>query len=351
MAEKNKPLVLVTGGSGYIAVHIILRLLRDNYRVRATLRTMNRQDEVKAMLMSGGLTDLEGLSFIQTDLSSDHNWDEAVKGAEYVIHVASPTPNKVYRDENEMIIPARDGVLRVLRAARDAGVKRVVLTSAFGAIGVGHTNHKGPFTEKDWSNTDANIHPYQKSKTIAEKAAWAFIRQEGNGLELATVNPVGVMGPILGSDYSHSNSSVRQMLEGKMKAVPKIYSDYVDVRDVAELHVLAMVRSEANGERFIASTAENLSMLDIANILRKHMGEDAKNVPKRQIPIIVVRTMALFKPQLRMIASLLGLDMSTSNRKAKQLLGWNPRSAEEAIAATGKSMVKIMKQQQDSLRR
>ncbi|MGG6310513.1 NAD-dependent epimerase/dehydratase family protein [Paenibacillus macerans] len=187
--------------------------------------------------------------------------------------MASPTPNKIYKDENEMIGPAREGVLRVLRVARDAGVKRVVLTSAFGAIGVGHKNHKGPYTEKDWSNTDAKIHPYQKSKTLAEKAAWEFIQQEGSGLELATVNPVGVMGPILGNDYSHSNDIVRQMLEGKLKAVPKIYSDYVDVRDVAELHILAMTRPEANGERFIASSAENLSTLKIANILRKHLGK------------------------------------------------------------------------------
>ncbi|NIK72483.1 aldehyde reductase [Paenibacillus sp. BK720] len=348
MAESNKPLVLVTGGSGFIAVHIMLKLLEQGYSVRASLRTMSRQDEVRDMLRSGGVTCFEGLSFIQADLSNDHNWDDAVKGAEYVIHVASPTPNKVYKDENEMIQPARDGVLRVLRAARDAGVKRVVLTSAFGAIGVGHKNHKGPFTEKDWSNTDANIHPYQKSKTIAEKAAWEFIRQEGNGLELATVNPVGVMGPILGNDYSHSNNSIRQMLESNQKYVPKIYSDYVDVRDVASLHILAMLRPEANGERFIASSAETLSMLDIANILRKHLGEDAKNAPKGELPSILVRAIAIFKPQLRMIATLLGQDMSTSNQKAKRLLGWTPRSAEEAISATGKSMIKIIKEQKKS---
>ncbi|GLX69749.1 SDR family oxidoreductase [Paenibacillus glycanilyticus] len=346
MPENNNPLVLVTGGSGFIAVHIILKLLEQGFRVRTTLRTMGRQEEVKGMLRSGGITRFDDLSFIQADLSSDLHWDEAVKGAEYVIHVASPTPNKAYKDENEMIQPARDGVLRVLRAARDAGVKRVVLTSAFGAIGVGHKNHKGPYTEEDWSNTDAaNVHAYQKSKTIAEKAAWAFVRQEGNGLELSTVNPVGVMGPILGNDYSHSNSSVRQMLEGKLKSVPKIYSDYVDVRDVADLHLLAMLRPEANGERFIASSSENLSMLDVAAILRKQLGEDAKNAPTGELPNLVVRAIAIFNPQLRMVASLLGQDMSTSNRKAKQLLGWSPRSAEEAIAATGKSMVKIMKEQ------
>ncbi|WP_042162497.1 SDR family oxidoreductase [Paenibacillus gorillae] len=343
MSENNNPLVLVTGGSGFIAVHIILKLLQKAYRVRATLRTMSRQEEVIAMLRSGGVTNFEGLSFIQTDLSSDTNWGEAVTGAEYVIHVASPTPNKIYKDENEMIQPAREGVLRVLRAARDAGVKRVVLTSAFGAIGVGHQNHKGPFTEKDWSNIDAKIHPYQKSKTIAEKAAWEFIRKEGKGLELAAVNPVGVMGPILGNDYSHSNDSVRQMLEGKLKYVPKIYSDYVDVRDVADLHILAMLRPEAKGERFIASSSENISMLEVAKILKKHLGEDAKNVPKGEFPNILVRVLAIFNPKLRMIASLLGLDMSTSNQKAKRILGWRPRSAEESIVATGKSMVKIMK--------
>lgn len=343
MPENKNPLVLVTGGSGFIAVHIILKLLENQYRVRATLRTMNRQEEVKAMLMSGGVTNFENLSFIQADLTSDKNWGHAVKGADYVIHVASPTPNKIYKDENEMIGPAREGVLRVLRAARDAGVKRVVLTSAFGAIGVGHRHHTGPYTEEDWSNVNANIHPYQKSKTLAEKAAWEFIQQEGDGLEFATVNPVGVMGPILGNDYSHSNDIVRQMLEGKLKAVPKIYSDYVDVRDVAELHLLAMTRPEADGERFIASSAENLSTLEVANILRKHLGEDAKQVPKRELPNLAVRVAAVFNPKLRMIATLLGQDMSTSNQKAKRILGWTPRSAEEAIAATGKSMVEIIK--------
>ncbi|WP_238655612.1 SDR family oxidoreductase [Paenibacillus piscarius] len=346
MAELNKPVVLVTGGSGFIAVHIIVQLLEKNYRVRATLRSMGRQDEVKAMVLAGGVANIniEDLSFVEADLTSDKNWNQAVKEADYVIHVASPTPNRIYKDENEMIQPAREGVLRVLRAARKAGVKRVVLTSAFGAIGVGHKQHTGPYTEEDWSNTEANIHPYQKSKTLAERAAWEFIRQEGRGLELSTVNPVGVMGPILGKDYSHSNEIVRNMLEGKLKSVPKIYSDYVDVRDVAALHILAMVRPEANGERFIASSAENLSTLEIAGILRKHLGQDAEHVPTKELPNLFVRAAALFNPQLRMIATLLGQDMSTSNEKAKRLLGWNPRPAEEAIIATGESMLSIIRE-------
>ncbi|MEK4849114.1 aldehyde reductase [Paenibacillus sp. FSL H7-0756] len=344
MGEHNKPVVLVTGGSGFIAVHIIVQLLEKDYRVRATLRSMGRQDEVKAMVLAGGGANIEDLSFIEADLTSDKNWNQAVKEADYVIHVASPTPNRIYKDENEMIQPAREGVLRVLRAAREAGVKRVVLTSAFGAIGVGHKQHAGSYTEEDWSNTDANIHPYQKSKTLAEQAAWEFIRHEGKGLELSAVNPVGVMGPILGKDYSHSNEIVRNMLEGKLKSVPKIYSDYVDVRDVAALHILAMVRPEASGERFIASSAENLSTLEVARILQKHLGQDAEQVPTREMPNLLVRAAALFNPKLRMIATLLGQDMSTSNQKAKRLLGWNPRPAEEAIIATGRSMIDIIKE-------
>ncbi len=342
MFENNQSLVLVTGGSGFIAVHTILKLLEKGYRVRATLRSMNRQDEVRAMLTNGGIKNFEHLSFIETDLMSDRNWEEAVKGATYVIHTASPTPNKVYNHENEMIQPACEGVLRVLLAARDEGVKRVVLTSAFGAIGVGHINHKGPYTEEDWSNTNVPIHEYQKSKTLSEKAAWKFIRKEGNGLEFATVNPVAVMGPILGRDYSHSNDTIRKMLEGKMKYVPKIYSDYVDVRDVADLHILAMEKPEANNERFIASSSENISFLDISKMLKKHLGNEVKKLPKGELPNILVRTVAIFNPKIRMVSSLLGQDMSTSNEKAKKVLGWQPRSAEEAIVATAKSMLKVI---------
>lgn len=194
----KKQLVVVTGGSGFIAIHIILQLLQQGYAVKTTIRSQAKEAVVKEMLTNGGITDFTDLSFSQADLTSDDNWEETMAGATYVIHVASPTPKLNFKDEFEMIRPAVDGVLRVLKAARDNGVKRVVMTSAYGAIFAGHKNRTTPYTEKDWSNLAAkNIHPYQKSKTMSEMAAWDFIKKNGQGLEFATVNPVAVMGPVL----------------------------------------------------------------------------------------------------------------------------------------------------------
>ncbi|GHV46065.1 NAD-dependent epimerase [Spirochaetia bacterium] len=339
--ENSNELVLVTGGSGFIAVNCIIKLLQQGYAVRTTLRSLSRQNEVKSMLKNGGVTSFDNLSFIEADLSSDKNWNDAVKNCEYVLHVASPTPAIKFSHENEMIDPARDGVLRVLKASRDAGVKRVVLTSAYGAVGMGHKNRETPYTEKDWSNLNAKLHPYQKSKTIAEKTAWDFIESEGGNLELSTVNPVAVMGPVLGPDYSHSNQIVRQMLEGKISACPKIDSCYVDVRDVADLHLLAMTHPKAKGERFLATSGNALSMLDVAKILKNRLGDDAKKVPAKEIPNWKLKLAALFNPSLRMLATLLGKYAQVSGEKAQKLLNWHPRSNEEAIVATAESLLRL----------
>lgn len=340
-SSNNNKTVLVTGGSGFIAAHCIIKLLQQGYSVKTTLRSLNRQDEVKEMLKNGGINSFENLSFIQADLTSDNNWNEAVSSCEYVLHVASPTPVIKFTHENEMINPAKDGVLRVLKAAKEAGVKRVVLTSAFGAIGMGHKNRTTPYTEKDWTNINANIHAYQKSKTIAEQTAWKFIKNEGGNLELAAINPVGVMGPVLGKDYSHSHQMIRQMLEGEIKACPKINSCYVDVRDVADLHLMAMVNPKANGERFLATSGDALSMLDVANILKRRLGDDAKKVPAKELPNWLLRLAALKNPSLKMIVTLLNVYMQASGEKAKQILNWSPRSDEEAIIATAESMLKL----------
>lgn len=339
-SNKNKT-VLVTGGSGFIAVHCILKLLQQSYTVRTTLRSLNRQDEVKDMLKVGGITSFENLSFIEANLSDDKNWNEAVKDCEYVLHVASPTPAIKFKHEDELINPAKDGVIRVLKAARDANVKRVVLTSAFGAIGMGHKNRTTPYTENDWTNINSNIPPYQKSKTIAEKTAWEFIKTEGGNLELSAVNPVAVMGPVLGTDYSHSNQIVRQMLEGEIASCPKIASCFVDVRDVADLHLLAMTHPKANGERFLATTGDALSMLEVAKILKRRLGNDAKKVPTKEISNWVMRIAALRKPSLKMLVALLGQYMQASGEKAKNLLNWSPSSNEDAIVATGESLLKL----------
>ena len=233
--------VLVTGGSGFIGTHVILQLLAAGHRVRATLRTPARQSEVLAMLQRGGATDTGPLSFYAADLTRDDGWAQAATGCDYVLHIASPLPAHVPKDENELIVPAREGTLRVLRAARDAGVKRAVVTSSFAAIGYGHVRRSHPFDETDWSELDGPaVQPYPKSKTLAERAAWHFVAQEGGGLELATVNPVAVLGPVLGPDVSTSIAMVQALLAGRIPAVPRISFGLVDVRDVADLHLRAM---------------------------------------------------------------------------------------------------------------
>lgn len=338
----KKDLIVVTGGSGFIAVHIILQLLQQGYAVRTTVRSRQKISLIQAMLTTGGLTDLSDLSFAEADLTSDTGWDAVMQGARNVIHVASPTPTLNFKNEAEMIRPAVDGVTRVLTAARNAQVKRVILTSAYGAIFAGHPHRATPYTEKDWSDLTAKqTHPYQKSKTLAERAAWDFIAREGHGMELATVNPVAVMGPVLAADYSHSNIQIQELLTGKIKAVPRVDSGYVDVRDVAKLHILAMTAPQAAGERFLATTGETLSMLAVAQILRRHFPAYAANLPNKVMPDILIKTAALANPMLRMVASLLGKYAETSNEKAVTMLDWHPRSAEDAIVATAQSMIDL----------
>jgi len=216
--------ILVTGGTGFIAAHTILQLLNAGHEVRTTVRNLRREPDVRGMLKQGGIEPSERLSFFAADLERDAGWDEAVAGCEYVLHVASPFPANVPKHEDDLIVPARDGALRVLRASRDAGVKRVVLTSSFAAIGYGQPPRNMPFNETDWTNTaGTDVTAYVKSKTIGERAAWDFIAREGGGLELAVVNPVGVFGPVLGPDYSTSILLVKRLLDGSVPGVPDLY--------------------------------------------------------------------------------------------------------------------------------
>ncbi|HWA34195.1 MAG TPA: aldehyde reductase [Cyclobacteriaceae bacterium] len=342
MAKSKGKLVLVTGGSGFIASYCIIQLLNAGYSVRTTVRTLSREADVRSMLEQGGVEPNYDLSFLCCDLAKDDGWDEAVKDCEYVLHVASPTPIKNYQHEDELIVPAREGVLRVLRAARNASVKRVVLTSAFGAIGMGHDQaRRTPFTEKDWTIVDDKTPAYQKSKTLAEKAAWDFIQREGGNLELSVVNPVGVLGPILGPDFSHSIVLTKRMLEGELTFCPRISSCYIDVRDVADLHVRAMTSPTANGQRFIASTGPDLSLLDIAQVLKKNLGDAARNVPTREIPNWALRILALQNPAIKVLIPMLGKYMEASGEKAKTVLGWSPRNNERAIIDTAESLLRF----------
>lgn len=333
--------VLVTGGSGFIGSYTILQLLAAGHEVRTTVRKLSREPEVRAMLHTGGAADNAPLQFFAADLESDAGWKEAVTGCDYVLHVASPFPQTLPKHEDELIVPARDGALRVLRAARDAGVKRVVLTSSFAAIGYGHKDQAAPFDETYWTNLDEpGIQPYTKSKTIAERAAWDFIAREGGSLELAVVNPVGVFGPVLGSDYSTSILLVSKLMDG-MPGCPRLKFGLVDVRDVADLHIRAMTDPAAKGERFLAVTGDFLSMVEIAELIRKRGGHAARRVPTRQLPDWMVKLVSIIDPAVKQLIPELGKNKNATSAKAKRLLGWSPRSAEESIADTAESLTRL----------
>jgi nucleoside-diphosphate-sugar epimerase len=334
--------VLVTGGSGFVGSHCLLQLLAAGHTVRTTVRSLKREPDVRALLKQGGAEPGDRLGFLAADLKQDAGWSDAVAGCEYVLHVASPFPESLPKHEDELIVPAREGALRVLRAARDAGVKRVVLTSSFAAIGYGHKPQSKPFDETSWTDPNGDdVRPYVKSKTLAERAAWDFIAKEGGGLELSVVNPVGVFGPVLGSDYSTSILLVQRLMDGAMPGCPKLSFGAVDVRDVADLHLRAMTQPAAKGERFLAIAGNFMSMREIAQVLKSRMGAAAKRVPTRQLPNWLVRIAALRDPAVKQILPELGKEKNATNEKARRVLGWTPRSNEEAIVATAESLVRL----------
>ena len=333
--------VLVTGGSGFIGAHCILQLLDAGHQVHTTVRNLARQGEVLAMLKTGGAEPGDRLSFFAADLERDAGWDSAAAGCDYVLHVASPFPMTVPAHEDELIVPAREGALRVLRAARAAGVKRTVMTSSFAAIGYGLKQQPLRFDETYWTDLGGKVAPYPKSKTLAERAAWEFIAREGGSLELSVVNPVGVFGPVLGKDYSTSILIVQRLLDGSLPGCPQVYFGIVDVRDVASLHLLAMTHQAAKGERFLAVAGDCLSILDVAKILKARLGAAAWKVPTRRLPNWLVRLAALRDRSIRQIVPELGKIKNASHDKASRMLGWQPRSGEEAILASADSLFRL----------
>ena len=331
--------VLVTGGSGFVGAYCVLHLLDAGYRVRTTVRSLAREPEVRRMLATAGSEPGESLSFVAADLTSDNGWREAVAGCDYVLHIASPFPGRQPKDDNDLIVPAREGALRVLRGARDAGVKRLVLTSSFAAIGYGKPPNDSPYTEADWTDPTGYASAYVKSKTLAERAAWDFIAREGDSLELAVVNPVGILGPVLGRDLSTSIELVRRLLSGSLPGLPKVSFGIVDVRDVADLHLRAMTDPAARGERFLAVAGEFMALPEMARVLKSRMGVAAAGVPTRVLPDWMVRLAALVDPSLRDVTGSLGHAMNGSNEKARRVLGWTPRPPEESLVDTAKSLI------------
>jgi nucleoside-diphosphate-sugar epimerase len=334
--------VLVTGGSGFIGSQSILQLLAAGHTVRTTVRSLQRASEVRQMLRQAGADPADRLSFFAADLIRDAGWPEAVSGCDYVLHVASPFPANVPKDENDLIVPAREGALRVLRASRDAGVKRVVLTSSFAAIGYGQAPQAAPYNETNWTNPNGEgATPYVKSKTLAERAAWDFIAREGRGLELSVVNPVGVFGPVLGPDYATSILLVQRMMDGALPGCPRICFGAVDVRDVVDLHIRAMTNPAAIGERFLAVAGDFMWMVEIAKTLKTHLGDAAKRVPTRELPNWLVRLASLKDPAIKQILPELGKAKNGTSEKARRMLGWKPRSNEECVVATAESLIRL----------
>ena len=333
--------VLVTGGSGFLGSHVVLQLLAAGHEVRATVRSVAKEPAVRAMLAAAGADAGARLSFAAAELERDAGWREAVGGCDYVVHVASPIGGPAPKHEDEQIVPARDGALRVLRAARDAGVRRVVMTSSCGAIYYGHPLRKEPFDETSWTNVDGgDMSAYVKSKAIAERAAWDWLGAEGGALELSVVNPTGIFGPALAKETASSTEIVARLLRG-MPACPQIHFAVVDVRDVAELHLRAMTNPAAKGERFIATSGDALSMLDIAVILRARLGAAAAKVPTRQLPNWLVRITARFDPRMSQLLPLLGKIRNATSAKAERVLGWKPRPREETLVATAESLIAL----------
>ncbi|HEX7689738.1 MAG TPA: aldehyde reductase [Burkholderiaceae bacterium] len=330
-------LVLVTGGSGFVAGHCIRQLVERGFRVRTTVRSLAREAAVRDQLALGERG--AALAFFAADLTSDDGWDAAAAGCDFVLHVASPFPLHVPRHEDELVVPAREGALRVLRAARGAGVRRVVQTSSFAAVGYGHPETARPFDESDWTDVDGpGVTPYVKSKTLAERAAWSFMGREGGDMELATVNPVGIFGPVMGSDYATSIEIVRRLLDGAMPGLPRLTFGAVDVRDVADLHLRAMTHPEAAGERFLAVAGHFLELKEVAAILRRRLADAARRVPTRELPDWLLKLVAVFDKSVGQVVPELGKRKDATSAKAQRVLGWTPRPAEDALVATAESL-------------
>lgn len=337
----DKPCVLVTGGSGYIATFLIARLLDEGYTVRATLRSLAKEVDTRAAI--GKLTAAQDrLSFAAAELTSDAGWDAAAQGCAYVQHLASPLPATSPKTDDEVVVPARDGALRVLRAAKLAGARRVVMTASVASIAYGHGSRETNFTEADWTDETnrADTSPYERSKTIAERAARGWMATQGGEMELVTIHPGLVLGPVVSGDFSSSVEAVRKLMDGSVPGVPRFGFPIVDVRDVADMHIRAMLQPGIGGERFICAN-DFWWMGEIAAAIRTQLGRRARRVPSRKIPDFLVRASAWFDPVVRDRLFELGKKRPVSHEKATRVLGWQPRPNAEAVAAAAESLLAL----------
>ena len=330
--------VLVTGASGYIALHCIVVLLKDGFAVRGSLRSPERESEVRTAI--GKEVDAKNnLEFCQLDLMKDDGWDEAVNGCDYVMHVASPFPFAAPKNENEIIEPAREGTLRALKASKNAGIKKIVITSSQAAIAYGHENSENKiFGPDDWTNIDGpEVSAYVKSKTIAERAAWDFINsQKEKTLELVAINPGAVLGPSLSNDIKGTSTDMfKKFLTREIPACPNIYMNYVDVRDVAKNHLAALKSIEANGKRFPCMSSEAVPMIEWAKILNSN---GFPQVSTKRLPDFVVKILSLFNPEMKTIKQFLNKKTKLDNSQTINILSWQPMPMEQTVIEMGKSV-------------
>jgi dihydroflavonol-4-reductase len=336
----SKPTVLITGISGFIAKHCAVEMLNAGYRVRGTVRSLPRSSQVRDTLAK--YTDTSRLEFAEADLESDAAWNEVLAGCAHVLHLASPFPASQPKDETELIRPAVQGTLRVLRAASAAGVERLVQTSSTVAVMYGHPHERtAPFTEADWTQVNSpGVTPYAKSKTLAEQAARDFMKHDRSGMRYGSVNPGFVLGPTLDQDIGASAEIIRMFLRGKYPGAPRLSMPCVDVRDVARMHRLALETGADSGGRYLC-TAGSAWMIDIARAIRTQLGEAARKVPSRILPDWVVKLVGLFDGTARQTVPDLGRAFEVDNAHTRQVLGMTFIPVPEAAAAMAKSLVDL----------
>ena len=332
--------VLVTGGTGFLGKRCVAELLARGYDVRTTVRDLGREAELRTDLAAAGTDPGDRLELAAADLNADDGWAEAAADCRYVLHVASPFPPEQPKDPDELIVPAREGAKRALTAALDVGAERVVLTSSVAAIQADRTSSEaGPLNEDDWTDgNDPSRRPYTRSKALAERAAWDLVTERGARERLATVNPGAIIGPVIGAERSYSLQAIQRLLDGDMPAIPQLGFSWVDVRDVADLHIRAMTDPTAAGRRYVAAD-RYLWFADVAAILRERLGEDAAKVPKRVAPNLLIRVAGLFDKSIRSITDDLGKRTYVSSERARSELGWQPRPIEDSIVDCARSLL------------
>ncbi|HET9159988.1 MAG TPA: NAD-dependent epimerase/dehydratase family protein [Caulobacteraceae bacterium] len=327
--------VLVTGGTGFVGGWAIVALLNRGYRVRTTVRSLTRQAGLRSAIARAADAG-DRLEVVAADLTSDAGWAEAAAGCAFVMHIASPLAMNGETDPDALIAAAKDGTLRVLRAAVEARAERVVLTSSMAACTPTRPQARA-FDESDWSDPDQpGLAAYRRSKILAERAAWDFMA--GKATQLTTILPGAIFGPVLNKDQLGSVGLIKQLLDGKPPVLPRLAFNIIDVRDLAELHLEAMIRPAAAEERFIA-TGEALWYGEVAQALKENLGAAAGRVPTRAMPDFVARALSLVSPQMKSLMPLLGRTQKFSTQKARDRLGFAPRPAGETVVDCGRSLI------------